>query len=150
MNDEPREITDKEKIRHLEEKVKELKNSSKKWKEDRDVFFLRNGDLIRLNDTLREERDQAEFHLKEITDKWESLKFKMFDLEEKVKDAGTNYLEALRLATIYKEGWEQAEARLKRLQEAVDKNETYKRTHNKVVSLEDEELYQTLNGMKCE
>jgi DNA repair exonuclease SbcCD ATPase subunit len=36
----------------------------------------------------------------------------------------------------------QAESRIKRLEEAVDRHEIFKRAHERVVALEDEELYQ--------
>lgn len=55
------------------------------------------------------------------TASWPRDEFEMViaNYKERVKELDTNYLSAIKLAETYKEGWEEAESRLKRLQGAL-------------------------------
>lgn len=92
------------------------------------------------------------------------------NLETRVNELDANYLSAIKLADTYKAGWEEVESRIKELESdlklnasmlskqcdlareaetereclsnAIDKHERWKRDHEKVISLIDEELYQ--------
>jgi len=84
---------------------------------------------------------QAEAQIKElefIKEKWESLKFKMFSLNESLCQINEAWKEEISLK-------HRVERHLKKLQNAVDKHEQFKRSHEGTVSLVDEELYGTIN-----
>jgi hypothetical protein len=143
--------------------------------------------LSKIKELETDDRSRSERFI-EIGDKYESLKFKVFDLEEKVKtlqeerdgykngqiqlqgmvddlmDVNAKWVGKVKgleniktqpiVPLVYCKEHKTIcmpfkgelgcclESRLKRLQEAVDRHEIFKRAHEKVVSLEDEELYQ--------
>lgn len=91
------------------------------------------GDLLSRISTLEQRVKELEI----IREKWESLKFKAFNLNESLCQVNEAWKEEISLK-------HQVKRHLKKLQDAIDKHEQFKRTHNKIVSLEDEKLYATI------
>lgn len=127
MNDEPREITDKEKIRHLEEKVKELEaiynscNSQYKTLWDKEII-------------AKERAEQAESRIKEFDLALQSLtpsgsEFvndpqRCVEIVRQIRDGH------LELIHKFAKRANDFESRLKKLQEAVD---SHKRDYVEIV-----------------
>jgi uncharacterized phage infection (PIP) family protein YhgE len=88
-----------------DKKIEELKEGARKWKEDRDVFFLQNSDLIRRMSTLTENLNQSEAKIKELD-----------DINTKLSEALGNAIDDYHKIILRAE---QAEIKIKSLEEGV-------------------------------
>ena len=136
---------DIKRISALEQRVKELENESEHYHAHYDAEMLnwnQSIDLvrqaeIRIKELESYDNSKSEKFI-EIGDRYESLKFKMFDLQEQLENYKSHYEATLA-------NWNITLDKLKKLQEAVNRHEQFKRSHERVISLEDEELYRAEN-----
>ena len=134
---------------------------SEKIKEIRERWSYPNADKLDWNNakddidsclshisTLEERVNHYQSHYEATMQMWKQEQEKVRRLEERETNHLKQLNEILDRSILHIKRAEQAESRIQVLEEAIDRHEEFKRSHNKVVSLEDEELYKALKGVK--